>query len=64
MRIIVTGGTGFIGRALVNELVDNGHGVTVLTRNAVKARTLLPSSATGLLAQKAYGRRYLKVLKP
>jgi uncharacterized protein (TIGR01777 family) len=46
MRIIVTGGTGFIGRALVNELVENGHGVTVLSRNSVKARTLLPSSAT------------------
>ncbi len=46
MRIIVTGGTGFIGRALVNELIDNGHSVTVLSRNAVKARTLLRSSAT------------------
>jgi uncharacterized protein (TIGR01777 family) len=46
MRIIVTGGTGFIGRALVNELVDKRHSVTVLSRNAVKARTLLPSSAT------------------
>ena len=46
MRIIVTGGTGFIGRALVNELVENGHSVTVLSRNALKARMLLPSSAT------------------
>jgi uncharacterized protein (TIGR01777 family) len=44
MRIIVTGGTGFIGRALVNELVENGHIVTVLSRNAVGARALLPSS--------------------
>ncbi len=46
MRIIVTGGTGFIGRALVEELLTNGHIVTVLTRNATGARALLPSSAT------------------
>jgi uncharacterized protein len=45
MRIIVTGGTGFIGRALVNELLENGHNVTVLSRNATGARALLPSSA-------------------
>ncbi len=46
MRIIVTGGTGFIGRALVDELLKNGHSVTVLSRNATGARALLPSSAT------------------
>ena len=46
MRIIVTGGTGFIGRALVTELIDKGHSVTVLTRSAARARALLPSSAT------------------
>ena len=31
MRIIVTGGTGFIGRALVEVLLKNGHSVTVLS---------------------------------
>ena len=45
MRIIVCGGTGFIGRPLVNELLENGHSVTVLSRNATSARALLPSSA-------------------
>lgn len=45
MRIIVTGGTGFIGRPLVNDLLQNGHSVTVLSRNATSARALLPSSA-------------------
>jgi uncharacterized protein (TIGR01777 family) len=44
MRIIVTGGTGFIGRALVNELAENGHGVTVLSRNAAHTGARLPPS--------------------
>ena len=35
MKIIVTGGTGFIGRALVGELVGQGHEVVVLTRQTV-----------------------------
>ncbi|BFU89117.1 MAG: epimerase [Nitrospira sp.] len=45
MRIIVTGGTGFIGRALVNELMENGHSVTVISRNATSAKARLPPSA-------------------
>ncbi len=32
MKIFVTGGTGFIGRPLVNTLVAEGHQVTVLSR--------------------------------
>lgn len=34
MKIIATGGTGFIGRALVGELTRQGHEVVVLTRKA------------------------------
>ena len=34
MKIIVTGGTGFIGRALVDELARLGHELVVLTRKA------------------------------
>jgi uncharacterized protein (TIGR01777 family) len=45
MRIIVSGGTGFIGRPLVKELLKNGHSVIVLSRNAAVARAQLPSSA-------------------
>ncbi len=33
MRIVVTGGTGFIGRPLCHRLIEEGHGLTVLTRN-------------------------------
>ncbi|MFK8041470.1 TIGR01777 family oxidoreductase [Congregibacter sp.] len=34
MRILVTGGTGFIGEALIPALLDKGHSVTVLSRQA------------------------------
>lgn len=41
MRIVLTGGTGFIGQALCRSLVGDGHQVTVLTRNAGSASQLL-----------------------
>ncbi|KAB1072345.1 TIGR01777 family oxidoreductase [Methylobacterium planeticum] len=39
-RILVTGGTGFVGRRLVAALVASGHKVTVLTREAPRAAAL------------------------
>lgn len=36
MNILMTGGTGFIGGALTQKLVDQGHNVTVLSRNPNK----------------------------
>jgi len=33
MNILITGGTGFIGAALVPQLVEDGHAVTVLSRS-------------------------------
>lgn len=41
MRIIVAGGTGFIGRSLCQKLVGLGHAVTVLTRDPGAARALM-----------------------
>ena len=38
MRIVVAGGTGFIGRTLCERLANAGHSVTVLTRDTEKAR--------------------------
>jgi len=43
MRVIVTGGTGLIGRALATELVARGDEVVVTTRN--------PEAASGLPAE-------------
>ncbi|MDA0267139.1 MAG: TIGR01777 family oxidoreductase [Cyanobacteria bacterium] len=42
MKVAITGGTGFIGRHLVQRLQQDGHGVVVLARNASKARRLFP----------------------
>ncbi len=40
MRIILTGGTGFIGRALLRRFVADNHSVVLLTRNATGAQRL------------------------
>lgn len=45
MNIVVTGGTGFIGRALCTTLLHAGHRVTVLTRTQQPA---VPQSEAGL----------------
>lgn len=37
-HVLVTGGTGFIGTALVNQLVEAGHQVVVLTRDPQRAQ--------------------------
>ncbi len=41
MKVIVTGGTGLIGSALVRALVQRGDSVVTLTRNAKAARKVL-----------------------
>ncbi len=42
MKIVLAGGTGFIGRALAYRLVRDDHEVVVLTRNVEGARQVLP----------------------
>lgn len=46
MRIVVAGGTGFIGRRLCERLATGGHTVTVLSRDPVAARARLTGAVT------------------
>lgn len=45
LQVLVTGGTGFIGRPLVARLLELGNRVTVYTRDVTRARALLPAGA-------------------
>ncbi|NJL93039.1 MAG: TIGR01777 family protein [Anaerolineae bacterium] len=45
MKIIITGGTGLIGRALTDSLLHDGHEVIILTRSP-KQRDTAPTGAT------------------
>jgi uncharacterized protein (TIGR01777 family) len=44
MRVTITGATGMVGRRLVSALTDRGDDVTVLSRDAARARSALPGT--------------------
>jgi nucleoside-diphosphate-sugar epimerase len=53
MRVFLTGATGFIGQAIINELLAAGHEVLGLARNAHKAQLLQQSSVSAHLGNLA-----------
>lgn len=48
LEILLTGATGFIGRALTGALLHRGDGVVAVTRSVPKAGAILPSQVTAL----------------
>ncbi|MGA6827559.1 TIGR01777 family oxidoreductase [Nitrospira sp. NS4] len=48
MRIVVTGGTGFIGRPLCLSLCQEGHTVTLLTRRPAEAQRLFGAAVAAV----------------
>ncbi|MFN2334035.1 MAG: TIGR01777 family oxidoreductase [Wenzhouxiangellaceae bacterium] len=43
MRVLITGGSGFIGRRLCDRLADSGHELLVVSRNPASAAAKLPA---------------------
>ena len=59
MQVFLTGGTGYIGAAVLDALIRSGHHVTALVRDPDKAARLEARGATSVLGEIAGPARYL-----
>lgn len=58
MKIFVTGGTGYIGRRVVTELVEAGHEVVGLARSPERGETLAELGAAAAIGELSTPHRY------
>ena len=60
-RVLITGGTGLVGKRLTQMLIDNNHEVLILSRNPTKNNEFnsgthkVPSPKVDLICQKHFG---------
>lgn len=59
MQVFLTGGTGYIGAAVLDALIKAGHHVTALVRDPEKAARLEARGATPVMGELATPGRYL-----
>ena len=50
MNFLITGATGYIGRALCKHLLEKNHHITALTRNPQRARSLFPDTSISFVS--------------
>ncbi len=59
MRVFITGGTGFIGRHLVRELVDAGHEAMILSRRPARVAETFGRGVIGLAWTDSHAQNWL-----
>lgn len=60
MRVFLTGGTGYVGSAILDALVRGGHQVTAIARDPEKVTRLTERGASAVLAELDMPGRYMK----
>src|SRR5262245_57397440 len=61
-RVVVTGATGLIGRALCKRLMEQGYAVVVFSRDPAKAHTAVPGAAEYVAWQPAESGPWAKMI--